>query len=127
MADTTFVAAGTFCREVPLMTKMVTIQGQQKWDYCLETRKTENSLLVTLNDLGQQGWELVDVLYYKDMKGAMSWRAFLKRPSVGQAPARSPQTAVVAAKPAPAVQAEETPTQPPGFDLSGDEFQLKPT
>jgi hypothetical protein len=104
--------------EVPRMTKVVTIQAQQRWDYCLESRKTEAALLNTLNVLGQQGWELVEVMYYKDLKGIMTWTSFLKRPSV--APASSPN--LQASKPG---SVEEKQTVPQGFDLSGTEFQVK--
>jgi hypothetical protein len=38
-----------------------------------------------LNTLGQKGWEVVSVLYYKDAKGIMAWSGFLKRPCTGQA------------------------------------------
>ena len=80
------------------MTRIVTIQAQQKWDFCFESRRTETSLLITLNELGQRGWEVVDVLYYKDIKGIMSWGAFLKRPSI--APAGKPgEDSAIAAKP----------------------------
>ena len=48
------------------------IATQQKWEYCLLTRKTEGYILNEFNALGQEGWELVEVLYYKDMKGIMS-------------------------------------------------------
>ena len=63
--------------------KTVVVQAQQRWDYCFETRKTENALLIALNKLGQEGWDLVEVLYYKDLKGIMTWTAFMKRPSLG--------------------------------------------
>jgi hypothetical protein len=82
-------------------------------------------LLVSINELGQQGWELVDVLYYKDIKGAMAWTAFLKRPSPGQVPATPNHVAGNSAKALPTAPTEEKPSQPQGFDLSGDEFQLK--
>ena len=67
------------------MTKLVTIQSQQKWECCVESRMTETSLTIESNRLGQEGWELVSVLYYKDPKGAMVWSGFFKRPSAGQA------------------------------------------
>jgi len=101
------------------MTKVATVQAQQKWDYCFETRRTENALLIALTDVGQRGWELVNVVHYKDPKGETAWAAFLKRPSVGQSPAPAQ---AAASKPA-----EETSPQPQGFDLSGDEFQVKAT
>jgi len=104
------------------MTKTATIQAQQRWDYCLETRKTESSLLNTINGLGQQGWELVNVLYYKDIKGVMSWTAFLKRPSVGQAPAATNQQTSNTMNP---VKPESEKAALQGFDLSGDEFEIQ--
>ena len=101
------------------MTKVATVQAQQKWDYCFESRRTDNALLIVLNDLGQRGWEVVNVLHHKDPKGETTWTACLKRPSVGQAPAPAP------GQPAASKPAEATSPQPQGFDLSGDEFQLK--
>ena len=61
------------------------IATQQKWEYCLLTRKTEGFLLNDLNSFGQDGWELVNILYYKDAKGIMCWTGFLKRHSTGEA------------------------------------------
>ena len=107
------------------MTRMVTIQARQKWDYCFENRKTENAMLAALNELGQQGWELVDISHHKDLKGEMCWTAFLKRPNVGQSPAADQQTEVAEKSAPPAGQTGQEPPQPPGFDLSGNEFQLK--
>ena len=75
------------------MTKVATVQAQQKWDYCFESRRTDNALLIVLSDLGQRGWELVNVLHHKDPKGETAWTACLKRPSVGQAPAPPGQPA----------------------------------
>jgi hypothetical protein len=106
------------------MTKTVTIQAQQRWEYCFETRRTETSLLNMLNDLGRQGWELADVLYYKDVKGIMAWTAFLKRPIAGQAIKPGEESALLD-KPASDKQAEDKPSSPKGFDLTGDEFPLK--
>lgn len=106
------------------MTKTVTIQAQQKWEYCIETSRTENSLLVKLNGLGQQGWELVEILYYKDMKAAMTWTAFLKRPSLGQA-SKPSEESVIAAKTISTGQTEELPAPMKGFDLQGSDFQIK--
>ncbi|MBN2578316.1 MAG: hypothetical protein JXB10_04930 [Pirellulales bacterium] len=106
------------------MTKIVTVQAQQRWDYCLETRRTESSLLNVLNDLGQQGWDLVEVLYYKDIKGILSWTAFLKRPSTAHSP-KPGEGSAVSATSSPSAGTGEKTDQPKGFDLSGDEFQLK--
>jgi hypothetical protein len=106
------------------MTKIVSIQGQQKWEYCLETRYTEIPLMAALNERGQQGWEVLDVLNYKDAKGKQVWTAFLKRPCAGPAPAPEQQTAASAA-PNSDGQPVGQPGQPQGFDLSEKEFELK--
>ena len=104
------------------MTKVATVQAQQKWDYCSESRRTESTLVAAINDLGQSGWELVNILQHKDPKGETLWTAFLKRPGIGQTPTPSPQTAT---KSAFVGQAKEIAAPMQGFDLSGDEFQLK--
>ena len=67
------------------MTKTVMLHAQQKWEYMELTRKTESYLLSEINDCGQQGWELVSVTHGKDLKGELSWTAFLKRPFVAHA------------------------------------------
>jgi hypothetical protein len=106
------------------MTKIVTVRSQQKWEYCFECRRTEASLVVLLNDLGQQGWELADAMTYKDAKGIVSWGAFLKRPSAGQTTVSAqPAAAGIAATRVSHVDGKAAPLQ--GFDLSGDDFPLK--
>jgi len=108
------------------MTRTVTVQAQQKWDYDFQSRRTEGSLLATLNELGQQGWELVNVVNYKDIKGLMAWGAFLKRPSCGQAVKPGEDSAIASssqsARAAPVVEGA-APLQ--GFNLAGNEFALK--
>ena len=104
--------------------KTVVVQAQQRWDYCFESRKTETALLIMLNKLGQEGWDLVEVLYYKDLKAVMTWTAFMKRPSLGQAPAAGQQAAVSGG--VPAGQTPARPAEPQGFDLAGEDFQVKP-
>lgn len=69
------------------MTKTAVIQAQQRWEYIFLTRRSELALQDELNAVGQQGWELVAVEYYKDAKGIMGWIAFLKRPCAGPKPA----------------------------------------
>ena len=108
------------------MTKTVTIQAQQKWENCIGTSRTENSLLVKLNDLGQQGWELVEILHYKDMKSAMTWTAFLNRPSIGQTLKTDTGSASgIATKTMPPGQREEQSNGMKGFKLERNEFELK--
>ena len=34
-----------------------------------------------MNMLGDQGWELITVLFHPDVKGEMTWTGFFKRPS----------------------------------------------
>jgi hypothetical protein len=104
------------------MAKTVTIQAQQKWDYCVESRRTESSLLSTLNDQGQRGWELVNVLHHKDPKGETCWTGFLKRPSTA---AQAGQAAGNTATTLATAQPEEKADGLQGFDLSGEEFALK--
>jgi hypothetical protein len=71
------------------MTKTAIIQAQQRWEYMFLTRRSELALQDELNAVGQQGWELVAVEYYKDAKGIMGWIAFLKRPCAGPKPTGS--------------------------------------
>ncbi|HOP78609.1 MAG: hypothetical protein WBH86_12405 [Thermogutta sp.] len=68
------------------MTKTAVIQAQQRWEYVFIQRRSELALQDELNVMGQQGWELVHVEYYKDAKGIMGWIAFLKRPSAASKP-----------------------------------------
>jgi hypothetical protein len=102
--------------------KTVVVRSQQRWDYWCENRKTENSMLVALNELGQQGWELVDVSHHKDQKGEMCWTAFLKRPSITQTPQQPSGAAANAPATGPAAQGSP---QAQGFDLSDKAFKLK--
>lgn len=113
------------------MSKTVTIQAQQRWDYRYESRRTENSMLATLNEIGQHGWELVSTQQHKDPKGETCWTAFLKRPNAGAAPvagqssaAQSSADLTTPSLPAPSEEKEKQP-EFQGFDLSGDEFPLK--
>ena len=54
----------------------------------------------------------------------MTWTAFLKRPSTGQALTLGEMSAVEE-KSSPSGQAEEKPAALKGFDLEGSEFQFK--
>ncbi|MGA2032715.1 MAG: hypothetical protein ABSG68_10690 [Thermoguttaceae bacterium] len=67
------------------MTKTVTVQAQQLWEYCHVSRRTDGALEAEFHEVGNQGWELVTVIYHKDLKGEMTWTGFFKRPSTGQA------------------------------------------
>jgi hypothetical protein len=107
------------------MTKTATVHAQQKWEYMESTRKSEAYLLQELNQIGQEGWELVNILQAKDRKGEMSWIAFLKRPYVpGAAP---PQREAAAA---PAQASEEKPEAEPAdagedFDFDEEDFKFQ--
>lgn len=105
------------------MTKTVTIKAQQKWEYYFESRKTETALFKVLNDQGQQGWELIEVLYHKDIKGIMTWTGIMKRPSIPQPPQGSEGSPNLT-RAAPLGENETPSGQPKGFDLSGDEFSV---
>jgi hypothetical protein len=106
------------------MTKTVSIQAQQKWEYCIETSRTENSLLVKLNGPGQQRWELVEILYYKDMKAAITWAAFPNRPNIGQS-SKPGEESEIEAKTISTGQTEGLPAPMKGIDLQGSDFQIK--
>ena len=104
------------------MTKTVTVHAQQKWEYATLIRRTDTALLAELNVSGQEGWELITVLNYKDMKGTTSWIGFLKRPSTGQPPTPVAQAGPAVHKPA---QGDETQADARGFDVSDGDFEFK--
>ena len=101
------------------MTKMATVHAQQQWEYLELSRKTVHYLVGELNDIGQEGWELVTLMQTKDRKGETVWTAILKRPFVahGAIPKRS------GAAPTAQVQAPK----PPRLEPSGVEadFELE--
>ncbi len=105
------------------MVKTATVHAQQKWEYFCLTRKTEAYLVKELNPLGQEGWELVSVVYGRNVKNEPAWIAFLRRPYTGQgAPAAAQAGAAAAGQP-------ENPAARFGkIDVSdeseGDEFEL---
>jgi hypothetical protein len=105
------------------MTKTITVQAQQKWEHLALTRKSDTYLISEINLLGQEGWEMVTALYYKDAKGLMCWTGFLKRPCTGQSPAPAGN----AAGPSAAQPSKEPEDASPGagFDLDGDEFGVR--
>jgi hypothetical protein len=88
------------------------------------TRRSESYLVEEMNKEGQNGWELVDVLYYKDPKGNMAWTAFLKRPAAHRAPATSGDQKESSAKPVTGPENVKPSDHSSGFDLSGNEFDL---
>ena len=98
------------------MTKTATVRAQQKWEYLAVNRKVEEFLVAELNEVGKAGWELVTILYTKDIKGvaaSFSWTAFLKRPLVEQQPAAATSTEATAVEPPPRqgitkIEADET-------------------
>jgi hypothetical protein len=107
--------------------KTAIVHGQQKWEHLAISRKTEAVLVEEMNELGEQGWEMVGVFYYKDPKGSMTWTAFLKRPKFGQAAKESaPAPAAAAESPGQSPDKPEGATgSPGGFDLSGEIFEVK--
>ena len=109
------------------MAKTATIQAQQRWEYLEIVRRTETYLCKDLNELGQEGWELVSVDHGKDAKAQIAWTAFLKRPATAQAATTTTtrQEAAVA-EPQPAAEPTKTGSDAGSeFDLSGDEFGIK--
>jgi len=88
-----------------------------QWEYLELTRKTESYLLSDLNDLGKAGWELVTILYHRDIKmgESWSWTAFLKRPTAGQ-----PQTGAAVGRTA---ALEPEPCLQPA-DVEGEVFEI---
>ena len=107
------------------MTKTATVQAQQKWEYLEITRKTETYLTKELNDLGQQAWELVTIIYGKDRKGEIAWTAFLKRPFAGHSHGDAGHAVSAQSTSAQARAPQPASTNPQGFDLTGDEFRIK--
>ena len=104
--------------------KTAIVHSQQKWEHIAITRKTEGVLVEEMNLLGEEGWQMVSVFYFKDPKGAMTWIAFLKRPKTGPA-AKAPSAATAAAAEETPAKPEAASGQPAGFDLSGEIFEIK--
>jgi hypothetical protein len=104
--------------------KTAVVQAQQKWETLSITRKTDAVLVEEMNELGEQGWEMVSASYDKDAKGTMTWTAFLKRPKTPQA-AKGPSPAAAESQGQAAGKPEEEAAQLAGFDLSGDVFDVK--
>ncbi|MBN1908341.1 MAG: hypothetical protein JW818_01255 [Pirellulales bacterium] len=110
------------------MTKVITVQAQQMWEYVSVNRKTEEFLVEELNEKGKAGWELVSVAYHKDLKGlgeSFSWSAFLKRPLVPTAPDGT-EVSTAAVQPVPAPPAPSpAKAAPPSSDGPPEMFDLR--
>ncbi len=110
------------------MTKQAIVNAPQKWEYFGLTRKTETYLCKDLNAAGQEGWELVTIDYCKDVKGEMSWTAFLKRPFSPDATPPLPFGQIGMEFDDTPAQAEDQSQEPgdesQGFDLSGESFDI---
>ncbi len=79
------------------------IAPQVKWEYHSLTRVSEAAMVESLNQLGQESWELVSASHYRDMQGMMAWTAILKRPigdGTGTAVHRQVASAPMATPPA---------------------------
>ncbi len=105
--------------------KTAIVHSQQKWEHVAILRKTEGVLVEEMNVLGEEGWQLVSVIHFKDPKGAMTWIAFLKRPKTGQAVKAPSAEAGAAVASSGAAKPEAASTEPAGFDLSGEVFEIK--
>jgi hypothetical protein len=90
-----------------------------QWEYCFVTRKSENAFLIEINSIGAKGWELISVLYYKDMKSVMCWTGFFKRPC-GQTQLDGLESSAQAVRSAAGATAAGD-----GFDLSDADFGLE--
>ena len=105
------------------MSKTATIRAQQRWEYMSISRKTEAYLAGELNNLGQDGWELVTINYARGKKEEMFWTAFLKRPAAAHVAPTSGREATQA-------RHEQEATAPrsfeslEGFDLDGETFTI---
>jgi hypothetical protein len=110
--------------------KTAVVYSQQRWEFSSLVRKTEPTLVIDLNLLGQEGWELVTAIHDRDNKGELCWTTYLKRPSSG-APKAVPMDGHAAAGAGAATNAAPGPSgtrqahNPSGFDLSGDTFEIK--
>ena len=65
------------------MTEPEPLGDRQKWEYRMFMRKTQDFFTNELNELGKSGWELVSVIYHKEVKSTgtfMAWSGFMKRP-----------------------------------------------
>jgi len=109
------------------MAKTAMVHAQQRWEYLSVVKRTESALAQEMNELGQNGWELVSVNYGKDRKGELTWTGFMKRPATQHPRAASPgeQTAGASLQPSEEAGKVEPPASPGGFDLSGEEFAIR--
>ncbi len=105
--------------------KTAIVHAQQKWEHLAIERKAQLMLVEEMNALGEDGWQVVSVVYFKDPKGTMTWIAFLKRPKTGPAIKAPSAEAGAAAVEAAAERPEAASGDPGGFDLSGDVFEIK--
>ena len=107
------------------MAKAAVVYAQQRWECVSAVKRTDSALEKELNELGQNGWELVSVIYGKDRKGELIWTAFLKRPATQHARPSSAGEQAASQQPAPEAEKAKRPESPGGFDLSGEEFGLQ--
>jgi hypothetical protein len=107
--------------------KTPVVLSQQRWEYLSLVRKTEPTLVIDLNGLGQEGWELVAAVHDRDPKGELCWTTLLKRPSSGAPKAAAATDGHAAAGKGAAAghSAAHRIASPEGFDLSGDTFEIK--
>ena len=69
-----------------------------KWDYTLVTAKSSGWLINELISPGDQGWELVSVMFYGEEGTSNRVVGFLKRPRVTRTTAQGATTAKRASK-----------------------------
>jgi hypothetical protein len=102
------------------MSKTVTVQAQQMWEYMTISRKTADYLVAELNEAGRLGWELIDAHYHKEAKTSISemfcWTAILKRPLI--LPTHGGGGEAAAAEEALSNAATAGPIEPPDMEAS---------
>lgn len=103
--------------------KTVVVQAQQKWEALTLTRYSETTLTISVNEAGQEGWELVNAVQYKDMKGSSCWTAFLKRPCASQVAKAAAQDSSMPV--AQALEKAGPEAGGPHFELNGDGYDVK--
>jgi hypothetical protein len=105
--------------------KTAIIHAQQKWEHQALSRRSDAMLVEEMNEFGEQGWQMVTALYYADAKGVMTWTAFMRRPKIGQVGKGTPAAAAAETADQTPAKPEGAATQPAGFDLSGEVFEIK--
>ncbi len=98
------------------------------WEYQELTRKSAEYMARELNEIGQQGWELVSVQQGTNRKSEVAWIAFVKRPYVPHAsppPAEAAATDGGASSHGPTHPAPTQPASDEPYPIDDEEFKLE--